>query len=66
LKSIPHVASVELDNKNGIKIDVTVNIAGLTPEIFEDYLEDVRRQVPPKIEGYVTEVTQYSGHAYED
>jgi hypothetical protein len=66
LKRIPHVASVELDNKNGIKIDVTVNIAGLTPEIFEDYLEDVRRQVPPKIEGYVTEVTQYSGHAYED
>jgi hypothetical protein len=66
LKRIPHVASVELDNKNGIKIDVTVNIVGLTPEIFEDYLEDVRRQVPSKIEGYVTEVTQYSGRAYED
>jgi len=64
LKRIPHVASVELDNKNGIKIDVTVNIAGLTPEIFEDYLEDVRRQVPPKIEGYDTEVTQYVWHAY--
>ena len=46
---IPHVASVELDDQNGIRLDVTVNDSGLTPEIFEDYLEDVRRQVPPKI-----------------
>lgn len=66
LKRIPHVATVELDNRDGIKIDVTVNIFGLTLETFETYLEDVRRQVPPKIEGYDTEVTQYSEHVYED
>ena len=64
LKRIPHVASVELDNKDGIKINVTVNDVGLMPDIFEAYLEDVRRQVPPKIEGYDTEVTQYVGHGY--
>lgn len=66
LKRIPHVASVELDNKDGIKIDVTVNDVGLMPYIFEHCLEEVRRQVPPKIEGHVTEVTQYSGRAFED
>jgi hypothetical protein len=64
LMKLPHVASVELDNKDGIKINVTVNDVGLTPDIFEAYLEDVRRQVPPKIEGYDTEVTQYVGHGY--
>lgn len=58
LAKIPHVASVELDNddQDGIKINVTV--------MDEDDIEDVRRQVPPKIEGYDTEVTQYVGHAY--
>ena len=58
LAKIPHVASVELDNDDPheIKIDVTV--------MDEDEIEDVRRQVPPKIEGYDTEVTQYVGHAY--
>ncbi len=43
---------------------MTVNDVGLTPDIFEAYLEDVRRQVPPKIEGYDSEVTQYVGHGY--
>ncbi len=58
LAKIPHVASVELDNDDPheIKIDVTV--------MDDDEIEDVRRQVPPKIEGYDTEVTQYVGHAY--
>jgi hypothetical protein len=58
LAKISHVASVELDKDDGdgIKIDVTV--------IDEDDIDDVRRQVPPKIEGYDTEVTQYVGHAY--
>ena len=58
LAKITHVASVELDNddQDEIKIDVTV--------MDEDDIEDVRRQVPPKIEGYDTEVTQYVGHAY--
>jgi hypothetical protein len=58
LTKIPHVAGVELDNDNqdGIKINVTVT--------DEDEIEDVRRQVPPKIEGYDTEVTQHVDHAY--
>jgi hypothetical protein len=56
LAKIPHVASVELDNgQDGIKINVTV--------MDEDDIEDVRRQVPPKIEGYDAEVTQYVHHA---
>jgi hypothetical protein len=59
LMKIPHVASVELDDQDGIKIDVTVNDRGLTPDILEQYIKDVRRQVPLKIEGYDTEVTQY-------
>jgi len=59
LMKIPHVASVELDDKDGIKIDVTVKDWDL------NYIEEVRRQVPPKIEGYDTEVTQYVWHAYE-
>ncbi|MGO9604238.1 MAG: hypothetical protein ACLQAT_12735 [Candidatus Binataceae bacterium] len=56
LKKIPQVASVELDNDDGIKIDVTVK--------DQDDVEDVRRLVPPKIEGYDTEVTQYAEHGY--
>jgi hypothetical protein len=58
LMRLPHVGSVELDNddKDAIKIDLTV--------MDEDDIEDVRRQVPPKIEGYDTEVTQYVHHAY--
>jgi hypothetical protein len=28
------------------------------------YIEEVRRRVPPKIEGYDTEVTPYVGHGY--
>jgi hypothetical protein len=58
LKKIAHVASVELDNddNDGIKINVTV--------MDEDDIEDVRRQVPPKIEGYDTEVTQYVDHGF--
>jgi hypothetical protein len=66
LMKIPHVASVELDDNHGIKIDVTVNDSGLTPDILEQYIEHVRRQVPLKIEGYDTEVTQYVWHAYAD
>jgi hypothetical protein len=64
LKRIPHVTSVELDNddKDGIKIDVTVDDTdGITTK--QD-IEAVRHQVPPKIEGYGTEVTQYVGHGY--
>jgi hypothetical protein len=56
LKKIPHVASVELDNENGIRINVTVE--------DEEDIPEVRKQVPPKIEGYDTEVTQQIGHAY--
>lgn len=60
LKKIPHVRSVELDEdkQDRIKIDVTVTDS-------ED-IEGVRRQVPPQIEGYETEVTQFADHAYED
>lgn len=58
LKKIAHVASVELDrdDEDEIRINVTV------PD--EDDIAAVRRRVPPKIEGYDTEVTQYEGHAY--
>ncbi len=66
LSKIPHVASVELDNddKDGIKIDVTVeDTDGI--KIKED-IEAVRRQVPPQIEGYKTEVTQHVLHARAD
>jgi hypothetical protein len=56
LKKISHVETVELDDHDGIKINVTVT--------DEDDIEDVRRQVLPKIEGYDTEVTQHVGHAY--
>lgn len=56
LKKIPHVASVELDNQDGIRINVTVE--------DEEDIAEVRKQVPPKIEGYDTEVTQIVGHAY--
>jgi hypothetical protein len=62
LRKIPHVASVELDDKDGIKINVTVDAP--TAEILEDEIEEVRRQVPPKVEGYDTEVTQYVHHGY--
>jgi hypothetical protein len=58
LSKIPHVGSVELDDDNGIKIDVTV--------MDKDDIASVRRMVPPKIEGYETEVTQYVGHAFFD
>ena len=56
LKKIPHVASVELDNENGIRINVTVE--------DEEDIPEVRKQVPPKIEGYDTEVTQIVEHGY--
>jgi hypothetical protein len=62
LHKIPHVASVELDDKDGIRINVTVNAP--TEESLDSEIEEVRKQVPPKIEGYDTEVTQYCGHAY--
>jgi hypothetical protein len=62
LHKIPHVASVELDDKDGIRINVTVNAQ--TEESLDSEIEEVRKQVPPKIEGYDTEVTQYCGHAY--
>jgi hypothetical protein len=68
LKAIPHVASVELDNDDlegrdegrvsptahglGIKINVTV--------MNQDGIEAVHKLVPPKIEGYDTEVTDYT------
>jgi hypothetical protein len=61
LMKILHVASVELDDSDGIKIDVTVEG---TQDTLEDFIEDVRRQVPPKIEGIDTEVTQYVYHGY--
>ncbi|HTR61465.1 MAG TPA: hypothetical protein VMH37_07150 [Candidatus Binataceae bacterium] len=56
LKKIPNVASVELDNSDGIRINVTVK--------DEEDIPEVRKQVPPKIEGYDTEVTEYMEHAY--
>ena len=56
LSRIPKVASVELDDNNGIKIDVTV--------MDKDDIASVRRKVPPKIEDYVTEVTQYEHHDF--
>jgi hypothetical protein len=56
LSKIPRVASVELDDNNGIKIDVTV--------MDQHDIASVRRMVPPKIEGYATEVTQYEWHAF--
>jgi hypothetical protein len=52
LTSVPHVAKVELDNTGGdIAIDVEVTDA--------DKIDQVRRIVPPEIEGYRTEVTTY-------
>jgi hypothetical protein len=57
LKKIPKVASVELDQQDdGIMINITVEDA--------DDIDEVRRQVPPKIEGYDTEVTEIVGHDY--
>ena len=56
LKSIPKVKSVELDNDDGIRINVTVEDADDIPE--------VRKQVPPKIDGYDTEVTQFAERGY--
>lgn len=56
LMKIPHVASVELDDRDGIKINVTVKDDG--------ELNAVRRLVPPRIEGYETEVTPYVIHGY--
>jgi len=56
LSKIPHVASVELDDDNGIKINVTV--------MDRDDIASVRRKVPPKIEGYETEVTRYEVHGF--
>ena len=53
LKKIPRVAGVQLDNQDGIKINVIVT--------DEDDIAAVRRLVPPKIEGYETEVTRYTG-----
>ena len=61
LMKMPHVASVELDDSDGINIDVTVEG---TQDTLEDFIEDVRRWVPPKIEGIDTEVTQYVYHGY--
>jgi len=51
LKKIPHVASVELSNEDGIRINVTVR--------NDDDIPAVRKLVPPRIEGYETEVTEY-------
>jgi hypothetical protein len=62
LMKIPHVASVELDDQDGIRINITVDAP--TAEILEDEIEEVRKQVPPKIEGYDTEVKQYVHHGY--
>ena len=70
LKAIPHVASVELDNTDRealyspahrnqdqrIRINVTV--------MKHDDIEAVRKLVPPKIEGYDTEVTDYEEHMW--
>jgi hypothetical protein len=64
LMKLPHVASVELDNddKDAIKIDVKVSDTdGIK---IEHDIEAVRGQVPPQIEGYQTEVTQFADHAY--
>ncbi|HUY27420.1 MAG TPA: hypothetical protein VMV27_08375 [Candidatus Binataceae bacterium] len=53
LMKIPYVAKVELDTEND---DLAINV-----EVTEDdKIEQVRRLVPPKIEGYRTEVTTYS------
>jgi len=52
LMKIPYVAKVELDTRND---DLAINV-----EVTEDdKIEQVRRLVPPKIEGYRTEVTTY-------
>jgi hypothetical protein len=70
LKAIPHVASVELDNADlealysptprnqdqRIRINVTV--------MHHKDIEAVRKLVPPKIEGYDTEVTDYMPRAW--
>lgn len=70
LKAIPHVASVELDNADlealdsptprvqdqRIRINVTV--------MHHEDIEAVRKLVPPKIEGYDTEVTDYMEHTW--
>ena len=64
LMKLPHVASVELDNddKDAIKIDLKISDTdGI--KIKHD-IEAVRSQVPPRIEGYRTEVTQFTFHAY--
>ncbi|MHB8380843.1 MAG: hypothetical protein ACYDC3_00680 [Candidatus Binataceae bacterium] len=52
LMKIPYVQKVELDTRsNDTAIDVEVT--------EDDKIEQVRRLVPPKIEGYRTEVTTY-------
>ncbi len=59
LKKIQHVASVELDEDAQDRIKINVTVAD------KEDIEDVRRQVPPQIEGYDTEVTQHIGHAVD-
>jgi hypothetical protein len=52
LMKIPYVQKVELDTKSS---DTAINV-----EVTEDdKIEQVRRLVPPKIDGYRTEVTTY-------
>ena len=52
LMKIPFVAKVELDTANH---DIAINV-----EVTEDdKIDQIRRLVPPKIEGYRTEVTTY-------
>src|SRR5216683_4571628 len=68
LKAIPHVASVELDNddlEGGLQGRVSPTAHGLAIKINvtvmnHDHIEAVRKLVPPKIEGYDTEVTDYT------
>jgi len=64
LMKLPHVASVELDNDDKDAIKIAVKVSDTDGVKIKHDIEAVRRQVPPEIEGYQTEVTQFADHGY--
>ena len=65
LMKIPHVAKVDLDPKDrDIFINVEVEQAPTGGDATKVRIDEVRRAVPPKIEGYDVEVTEYRPVAY--
>jgi hypothetical protein len=64
LMKLSHVASVELDNDDQDAIKIDVKVSDTDGIKIKHDIEAVHSQVPPRIEGYQTEVTQFGFHAY--